>query len=210
MSALLWKVCGITRGEDAEEAVRLGAGAIGFILWPGSPRAISVEAAAAIGRDLPDGVQKVGVFVDPDADELRGAAEEAGLDVVQLSGDESPALCSQAPKPAWKALRLPSGTSTTEAEEMAAPYDGCTLLVDAGVRGEYGGTGEVADWSAAASLAATRRVVLAGGLRPDNVAAAIERVRPWGIDVASGVEAAPGRKDPEKLRRFAEALEAYR
>ncbi|HEX9698167.1 MAG TPA: phosphoribosylanthranilate isomerase [Acidobacteriota bacterium] len=210
MSAVLWKVCGITRAADAEEAVRLGADAIGFVFWAGSPRAISVEAAAAIGRDLPAGVRKVGVFVDATAEELREAAETADLDFIQLSGDEPPAACAAAPKPAWKALRLPPGTAATAAEALAAPYADCTLLIDAGVPGEYGGTGQAADWSAAARLAAHHRVVLAGGLRPDNVAAAIEQVGPWGVDVASGVEAAPGRKDPDKLRRFAAALEAYR
>ena len=210
MSRLRWKVCGITNLEDAGRAVAAGADAIGFVLWPGSPRAVSVEDAAAIGRRLPAGVWKVGVFVDPSAAELAASAERAELDFVQLSGDETPQLCAAAPCPAWKALRLAPGTSTETAQRQADAYPDATLVVDAGVPGEYGGTGETADWGAAAHLAAQRSVVLAGGLRADNVGAAIEHVRPWGVDVSSGVEARPGVKDEDKVRAFAQALEPYR
>lgn len=210
MSGLRWKVCGITNLEDAGCAVAAGADAIGFIFWPRSPRTVSVEDAAAIGRRLPAGVWKVGVFVDPSAAELALAAERAELDFVQLSGDETPQLCAAAPRPAWKALRLAPGTSPETAQRQADAYPGATLVVDAGVPGEYGGTGENADWAAAAHLARQRPVVLAGGLRAGNVGAAIEHVRPWGVDVSSGVEARPGVKDEDKLKAFGQALERYR
>lgn len=210
MSGLRWKVCGITNVEDAGRAVAAGADAIGFVFWHRSPRAVSVEDAVAIGRRLPAGVWKVGVFVDPSPAELDDAAVRADLDFVQLSGDETPQLCAAAPRPAWKALRLAPGTSPQSAQRQADAYPAATLLVDAGVSGEYGGTGETADWLAAAHLAAQRPVVLAGGLRADNVGAAIEQVRPWGVDVSSGVEAQPGVKDEGKLKAFARALEPYR
>ena len=210
MSGLCWKVCGITSARDAALAVAAGADAIGFVLWPDSPRAVSVEAAASIARELPERVRRVGVFVDPSPHELEEAAERLDLDHVQLHGNESPTACAYAPRPAWKALRLAPGTSPEEALRQAEPFEDVTLVIDAAVPGAYGGTGEVADWTAAAYLAARRRVLLAGGLRPDNVGAAIEQVRPWGVDVSSGVEAAPGRKDEEKLEAFAAALEDYR
>ena len=115
-----------------------------------------------------------------------------------------------APKPVWKVLRLAPGTTPGVAQAWAERYAGCTLVVDAGVPGEYGGTGQAADWQAAAVLASHRRVVLAGGLRADNVGAAIEQVRPWAVDVSSGVEAEPGAKDESELKAFARALERYR
>ena len=207
---LYWKVCGITRPEDAACAVEAGADAVGFVFWPGSPRAVAIDAAARIAGGLTGDVSKVGVFVDPGIEELLEACERCALDFVQLSGDESPEACAAAPRPAWKALRLAPGTSSRVAEQSAAAYPERTLVVDAGVPGAYGGTGERADWEVAAALAAHRRVLLAGGLRGDNVAAAVEQVRPWGVDVSSGVESAPGIKDPHKLTAFGRALEAYR
>ena len=210
MRDLRWKVCGITNAEDAGRAVCAGADVIGFVLWSRSPRAVSIEDAASIGRGLPARVSKVGVFVDPTPEELADAVERVELDFVQLSGDEAPQLCADAPRPAWKALRLAPGTSVQAAQQQADAYPSVTLVVDAGVPGEYGGTGRIADWAAAAHLAAQRSVVLAGGLRADNVGAAVEQVLPWGVDVSSGVEAEPGRKDEHKLSAFARALEPYR
>ena len=209
-TALLWKVCGITNATDAGAALNAGADALGFIFWQPSPRAIDADDAAAIAAELPSEVRKVGVFVDAPIDEMEGTAERVGLDVIQLHGDEPPATCERLPLPVWKALRLASGSSWDEAEQEASAYEGCTLLVDAGVPGEYGGTGQIADWDVAARLAEERQVVLAGGLRADNVALAVDHVHPWGIDVASGVETKPGRKDEDELRRFAAALEPYR
>jgi phosphoribosylanthranilate isomerase len=208
--SLRWKVCGITHAGDAALAVQAGADALGFVLWPWSPRAVALEVAAEIAAGVPEQVWRVGVFVDATAEQLEQAAELVRLDFVQLHGDESPEACAGAPRPAWKALRLAPGTSIEQARGQADAYPEATLLIDARVDGEYGGTGEATDWEAAAVLATTRQVVLAGGLRPDNVAEAIERVQPWGVDVSSGIELAPGRKDRSKLAAFARALEPYR
>ena len=210
MSGLRWKVCGTTNAADAAAAVDAGADALGFIFWQPSPRSVAVDDAAAIAAGVPDRVRKVGVFVDAPLEEITATAERVGLDIIQLHGDEPPDTCASLPLPVWKALRLASSGRSDDAKLRADAYRGCTLLVDAGVPGEYGGTGEITDWDAAARLAERRRVVLAGGLRADNVARAVEHVRPWGVDVASGVEAEPGRKDKSELRRFAAALEPYR
>ncbi len=210
MSGVRWKVCGITNIADAAAAVAAGADAIGFVFWPGSPRAVTVDDAASIADEIPEEVWKVGVFVDPSPDILRDTTAGVGLDFLQLAGDETAASCAGAPKPAWKVLRLAPGTTPEAAQARAATYAGCTLVVDAGVPGEYGGTGQAADWQAAALLASHRQVVLAGGLRADNVGAAIEQVRPWAVDVSSGVEAEPGAKDESELKAFARALEPYR
>jgi phosphoribosylanthranilate isomerase len=210
MSGVRWKVCGITNVADAAAAVAAGADAIGFVFWPGSPRAVTIDAAASIAEEIPEEVWKVGVFVDPSPEVLSETDAGVGLDFVQLAGDETAASCAAAPKPVWKVLRLAPGTTPGVAQAWAERYAGCTLVVDAGVPGEYGGTGQAADWQAAAVLASHRRVVLAGGLRADNVGAAIEQVRPWAVDVSSGVEAEPGAKDESELKAFARALERYR
>lgn len=210
MSRVIWKVCGITDRAGASAAVTAGADALGFVFWPHSPRGISAAEAGEIVARVSEQIWKVGVFVNPSDDEIGEVVERVGLDFVQLSGDEPPSACEQLPRPGWKALRLAPGCSPQEAETEAAQYAGCTLVVDAAVPGAYGGTGQVADWSAAAALARQRRVVLAGGLRADNVAAAIRQVRPWAVDVSSGVESAPGLKDRNKLRAFATALESCR
>ncbi len=210
MSDLYWKVCGITNEADADAAVAAGADALGFVFWPHSPRAIDLDTASDIVGQVPEEVQKVGVFVDVSIAELNAAAARVPLDLVQLSGNESPAACAALARPAWKALRLSAATSMEEAAKLASAYADCTLLVDASVPGEYGGTGETSNWPVAAALAASHRVVLAGGLNADNLADAVDSVRPWGIDVSSGVEKSPGRKDHDELRRFAAALEPYR
>ena len=210
MSSLYWKVCGITNEADARAAVAAGANALGFVFWPHSPRVIDLDTAAEVARQVPDYVHKVGVFVDASVEELDAAAARVPLDLVQLSGNESPEACATTPRPSWKALRLSTETSAEEAAERASAYADYTLLLDASVPGEYGGTGEKTNWPVAAALAESHRVVLAGGLSVDNLAAAVESVRPWGIDVSSGVEESPGRKDHDKLRRCALALEPYR
>jgi phosphoribosylanthranilate isomerase len=210
MSRVRWKVCGITNVADAMSSIIAGADAIGFVFWPGSPRAVTIDAAALIADEIPHDVWKVGVFVEASSEVLRDATAGAGLDFVQLLGDETAGSCAGVPKPAWKVLRLPPGTTPEEAQAQAEACPDCTLVVDANVSGEYGGTGQVADWQAAALLASHRRVVLAGGLRADNVGEAIKQVRPWGVDVSSGVESEPGVKDESKLQAFAGALEPYR
>ena len=210
MSRVCWKVCGITNIADAVLSVTVGVDAIGFVFWPGSPRAVTVDDAASIASEIPDDVWKVGVFVEASPAVLKDTIAGAGLDFVQLVGDERATSCADWPKPAWKVLRLAPGTASEVALLQAETHPDCTLVIDADVSGEYGGTGHVADWEVAALLASRRRVVLAGGLRADNVGAAIEKVRPWGVDVSSGVEAEPGVKDGSKLLAFARALEPYR
>jgi len=195
------KICGMTRAEDAQAAVRLGATALGFVFWPQSPRWISAAAAGAIIRGLPTGVATVGVFVNQTAEEIRATVAEAGLTSVQLHGDEPPAMAARVGRPVIKATSL----ATAEAVMAAWPED-VVLLLDAHDPVRRGGTGRTIDWPAAAAVAAKRRVVLAGGLTPDSVAAAIAAVRPYGVDVSSGVEQAAGVKDEGKMQRFLEQV----
>jgi phosphoribosylanthranilate isomerase len=190
---MLIKICGITRLEDARAAIAEGADALGFVFWPGSPRCIAPAAVRAIVGELPASVMYVGVFVNQPLDEVSGAAELAGLTHVQLHGDETAEYARGLGRPVIRAITLPS-----DGFEDGWPAE-TTWLVDAHDRERRGGTGTQADWNAAAEVASRRRVILAGGLRPENVAEAITRVRPFGIDVSSGVEQAPGVKDPVRL-----------
>jgi len=199
---MIVKICGITRPQDAERAVALGAAAIGFIFWPSSPRRIGLEAARSIGRLVPASVLKVGVFVDAPAQELARTVDEAGLDAVQLHGSESPALVRGLEARVIKAVALGS----PDADAQIAQWTGTTLLLDAHDPVRHGGTGRVVDWDRAAGLASRHEVILAGGLNPENVAEAVRRVRPAGIDVSSGVEQTPGVKDLVKLAALFDAL----
>ncbi len=203
---LLVKICGITSEGDAALAVDAGADAIGFVFWPRSARKVSPERAAAIARELPDAVLRVGVFVDAPAEEMTRVADAVGLDLLQLHGEEPPAALAGLPRPVLKAIRVGPGFSRDEALRYVANAAG--ILVDTRLAGEErrGGTGAAFDWSLVKGLA--ERVpflVLAGGLGPSNVAEAIRAVRPHAVDVSSGVEAGPGRKDPEKVRAFVDA-----
>lgn len=191
------KICGITRLEDALLSARLGADAIGLNFWPGSKRYLPPAAAREITRRLPPLVTAVGVFVNPTRDEVLRAAEASGITVAQLHGDESPELCASLPLPVLKAIRV----TGPEALAALASYEVQGFLLDAAAPG-YGGSGTTFDWSLAAEVAQAVPVLLAGGLGPENVAEAVRLVSPFGVDVASGVESAPGVKDPEKLRRF--------
>ncbi|NKB88024.1 MAG: N-(5'-phosphoribosyl)anthranilate isomerase [Acidobacteria bacterium] len=203
-----WKVCGVTDPRTAEVAVEAGADAIGFVFYPPSPRAIEPDAAAVVARALPRETWRVGVFVDSTREQLESAIETVGLDFVQLHGDEPAGLADGLSRHAFKALRLAGDTSPEAALELAGQYSNCTLLVDAAVPGEYGGTGRQAGWEAARALSDRYRLMLAGGLTADNVADAIGRVNPWAIDVSSGLESSPGIKDHELIVRFGETLEA--
>lgn len=196
------KICGVTRLEDALLAVRLGADALGFNFWPGSKRFLAPAAAREIVRRLPPLVTAVGVFVNATQDELLRAVAASGVQVAQLHGDEPPALCGALPLPVVKALRVRDAASL----DALAAYDGLVgaILLDSPSPG-YGGSGAAFDWSLAAAAAAARTVILAGGLGPANVAEAVRAVRPFAVDVASGVESAPGLKDGELMRRFIEA-----
>jgi phosphoribosylanthranilate isomerase len=191
------KICGITRLEDALLAARLGADALGFNFWPGSRRFIDPGAARAIVSRLPPFVTAVGVFVNQPPTEVLAAAAESGVAVVQLHGDEPPEDCGGYPIPALKALRV-SGPESLAAMER---YRVQAFLLDAPSAG-FGGSGATFDWALAREASSRGTIILAGGLGPENVAEAVRTVRPWAVDVASGVEAAPGVKDPDKLARF--------
>lgn len=193
------KYCGITRLEDAMLAADLGAAAVGLILWPGSPRAVAPSLARAITQALPPFVTPVLVMVSPTLDDVRRAVEEIGTCVVQLHGplDLEPFL-----EEPWSIVRA----ATVEQLHALEVDARATLLLDACDPERHGGTGTTIDWAWAARAAAARRVVLAGGLRPENVARAIHEVRPYAVDVASGVEVSPGVKDPRRMRAFAASV----
>ena len=199
------KICGLTRPQDAELAAGLGASALGFVFWPDSPRYISAEFAKSIASNIPGTVLKVGVFVDQPAEEVVAIMDEVGLDVAQLHGHESPEYCRQlsaSTRTIFKAISM-SGNGSVNVGDFAPEV---VLLVDAHDPLRFGGTGKTANWDSAREIAATRRTILAGGLNATNIKLAVRSVRPYGVDVSSGVESAPGVKDPNRLRTFFEAL----
>jgi phosphoribosylanthranilate isomerase len=191
------KVCGITRAEDARHAAEHGATALGFVFWPRSPRNVDAEQAAAIIAGLPADVTPVGVFVDEPIESIRAIVGQTGIRAVQLHGDEPPAYAGELDCPVFRAVRVDDG----DAACAAWPAE-TTFLVDTVDPVRRGGTGVTVDWNRAAALARERKIVLAGGLTPANVADAITAVRPFGVDVSSGVEASPGVKDHDKVARF--------
>ena len=199
------KVCGITRVEDAATAAELGAAAVGFVFWARSPRRITIETARAIGGILPPFVARIGVFVDMPADDVVRIVDDARLDGVQLHGDEKTDQYRKLKARLIKAVTLDSDTDVKAAATLPAHV---TVLVDATDRVRRGGTGRVADWTNAAALAAQRPIILAGGLTAANVGDAIRQVRPWAVDVSSGVESAPGVKSRERLEAFFAAVNA--
>lgn len=203
------KVCGITRVEDAEAAVALGTSslaALGFVFWPQSPRFIDPYRARAITQRLPAFVLPIGVFVNQPAEYVNAVASLVGLHAVQLHGDERPEYVRSVTRPVIKAV-----TAASPAAVLAASWpDTVTLLVDAADAVRRGGTGQLADWAAAAQLARLRRVILAGGLHAGNVQAAIAEVHPYGVDVSSGVELSPGLKDRHRLAEFFAAVAGAR
>jgi phosphoribosylanthranilate isomerase len=193
------KVCGITRMADGLHAAQHGATAVGFVFWPRSPRYVSPEAAAEIVAALPPSVTTVGLFVNESAEHIREVVARTGIRTVQLHGDERPALARELGQPVLRAIDVQA------AERGCADWpEGTTFLLDTMDPVRRGGTGVRVDWKRAAALAKEWRVVLAGGLNPDNVALAIAAVRPYGVDVSSGVETTPGVKDSDKVARFLE------
>ena len=210
MSRLFVKICGITTPEDARLAVEAGADALGFVFWPMSPRRVDPAAAAAIARELPPFVLRVGVFVNTPRQEMARIAEAVGLDILQLHGDEPPEALIGLPRRAIKAVRVGRGFVADDASRYVSVTAG--LLVDTRLAGDTqapGGSGVPFDWSLVKGLA-TRVpfLVLAGGLTPAHVAEAVRAVRPHAVDVASGVETLPGRKDPARVRAFVAAARA--
>jgi phosphoribosylanthranilate isomerase len=200
---MIVKICGITRLEDALAAVAGGAQAIGFVFWPASPRCVGVETARAIVAALPALVTPGGVFVNQPADEVNEVADRVGLGAVQLHGDETVDDAARIGRPVLKAFAIGDATRAEDADRWP---DRVRLLLDVQDPARRGGTGRTIDWTRAAAVAARRQVLLAGGLTPDNVAEAVARVRPLGIDVSSGVESAPGIKDHRRLRALFDAL----
>jgi phosphoribosylanthranilate isomerase len=196
----------MTRHEDAELAVELGAWAIGFVLWPHSPRAADPAVAAGIAAALRRRVELVGVFVNATFDEIAHAADELHLSHVQLHGDEGPAFCAEAGRRTGakviKAMRIASAADFQDLER----YHTDLHLLDAAAKGLRGGSGRTWDWALAARRRRHVPAILSGGLNADNVAAGIAAVEPWAVDVSSGVEASPGVKDPERMRAFAAAV----
>jgi tryptophan synthase beta subunit len=196
------KICGITRAEDARLAAELGASAVGFVFWPGSPRYVEPSHAREIVRQLPPFVSAVGVFVDQPIEHVRAVAQSVGLAAVQLHGSEAPEDAARVGVRVIRAI----GADPAGFAEMERWPEPVMLLVDAADVSRHGGTGRVADWAAAARMAARRPLALAGGLTADNVEAAIRTVKPIAVDVSSGVESAPGIKDHARLRAFLGAV----
>ena len=196
------KVCGITRAEDAALASDLGADALGFNFVPGSPRRIDPPRARAIIETLPPFVTPVAVVADPQPGELARWVEESGVRAVQFHGEESPQTCAASRLPWVKALRVGPGFDPRSVEAYASSW----CLLDAQAPGLLGGTGRTFDWSIVAAVRSRRRVILAGGLTPQNLAEALALARPEAVDLNSGVESAPGVKDPGRLRAAFAAL----
>ena len=193
------KVCGITRLEDATLAADLGASAIGFIFWPGSRRAIAPARAAEIASALPPSIVCVGVFVDQPVEEMQAIATRVPLGAIQLHGSETPEVATALLQPVVKAVAV---TEAFDPASLDAWPSAVTVLLDAHDPLKRGGTGRTIDWSLAARAARRRPVMLSGGLNPANVREAIEIVRPYAVDLSSGVESSPGIKDPAKLREL--------
>lgn len=198
MSAVDVKICGLTNRDDAQHALDLGADYLGFVVYAKSPRGIDATALRRIVDNLKGPFRAVGVFVNASPAAVKRLARDCGLHAVQLHGDEPVAAFQDIPVPVWRAVRMEHGRPAPAPDDWPA----ARYVVDAHVPGRYGGTGVQADWRAAAALAAQRPVMLAGGLTPGNVAAAIAAVRPLGVDTASGVEREPGKKDPDKVAAF--------
>jgi phosphoribosylanthranilate isomerase len=199
------KICGITNLEDARVAVEAGADMIGLIFHPPSPRYVTPEQARAIVEQLPPDVPAVGVFVNKTPEAVMRVVEASGVRQAQLHGDETPAWCAALPLPVIKAFRFTEQVRP----EMMADYDTVEAFLVEGFHEKlYGGGGAMADWRQVATLHSYGRIILAGGLTPDNVQEAIEVARPYAVDVGSGVEASPGKKDRRKVRAFVQQAKA--
>jgi len=192
------KICGITNQADALHAVSCGADALGFVFFAESPRCVDAATVRSIVSRLPEEVTMVGLFVNEQPETIRRIAQESGIDLVQMHGDETPGDCNRVGLPVMKALRVRNAESL--AGWKSFPVD--AILLDAWHPDKLGGTGETCDWQLAKEMAVKTSIILAGGLNPTNVAEAVTMVRPQGVDVSSGVEKSPGIKDPEKVAAF--------
>ena len=199
------KICGITNLADAKVAVEAGADALGFNFYEKSPRYVSLKTAAAISKQLPPFVMRVGVFVNAPEELVLRAISEVGLTMLQFHGDEPPEFCAQFGLMSIKAFRIRDGESLKQIPH----YQTDAYLLDAYSAEARGGTGEKFNWDlAVAAQKFGKPIFLAGGLTPENVAEAVRKVRPFGVDVSSGVEAAPGKKDHAKIRAFIKNVRA--
>lgn len=197
------KICGLRRAEDAAAAVTAGADALGFNFWPGSRRYIEPAGAARIVAEVPPQVLTVGVFVDEQPERVLAIAEQTGIMALQLHGNESPEYVDQlGDYLKIKTIKVGPGF---QPKDLSRYPSASLFLLEGFVAGMVGGTGRTFDWSLAEMAKDYGKIILAGGLTPDNVAEAVRRVRPWGVDVASGVERKPGIKDPELIREFIQA-----
>ncbi|MEK6759160.1 MAG: phosphoribosylanthranilate isomerase [Deltaproteobacteria bacterium] len=200
------KICGITSLEDALYAAEAGADALGFVFWEKSPRYIEPMEAWRIKRSLPPFILTVGVFVNTPFDTLKTVISSTRIDCVQLHGDESPRMCQSVGestgKKVIKAFRIREHTDIDRLDG----YKVDAHLLDTYREGTPGGTGETFDWDMAVEAKKNRRIILSGGLTPENISKAIKLVRPYAVDVSSGVESRPGKKDPEKIKRFMEQI----
>jgi len=201
MAMVRVKICGITNTADANAAIDAGADQLGFNFYPKSPRQISAAEAAKIRPQLPGKVKAVGIFVNATAAEVTATQKLLKLDAAQLHGDETPEQAAEIARslPVIKAFRIDSDFPLDTLDEYPGAF---AYLLDAADTGQYGGTGRTTDWDVARRAALEHRIILAGGLKVENVAAAIRIVRPYGVDVASGVESKPGKKDHGRLREF--------
>ena len=197
------KICGITRSEDAQAAIRHGADAIGFVFWPQSSRYIDPEAAAEITALIPPFVAAVGVYVDPDAAWIEKTSRIARLSLLQFHGDETPEFCHQFSLPYIKAVRVKEGTDLLQYAERYRNSRG--LLLDAYSADMPGGTGHTFDWELIPRNL-SMPLILSGGLNSNNVALAIQQAKPWAVDVSSGVESAKGIKDERKIFAFMQGV----
>ena len=198
------KICGTTNLDDALIAVEAGADALGFIFVPNTPRYLHPDEAAKIIEELPPFITTVGLFVNAEQKEIDTIANNCSLDAIQLHGEEPPELCVTLSRRVVKAFRVKDESSLSRLHD----YHVRAYLLDTYVKGTMGGTGKVFDWNLAVKAKQYGRIILAGGLNPNNIASAILQVRPYGVDVSSGVEVSPGRKDPAKIKAFIGAVKA--
>jgi phosphoribosylanthranilate isomerase len=202
------KICGITNLRDAGEAARLGAWAIGLVHYGESPRRCDPAAAAEVGASLRRRCEIAGVFVNPTLEEVVGAAENAGLTIIQLNGEEGPSFCTEVARRTGAKVIKAIHTASAADVQAAETYRTDFHLFDTRRADRWGGTGETFDWGLVAGRRSSVPMIVAGGLQPENVAEAIAVTRPYAVDVASGVEASPGRKDHARLAAFFEAASA--
>jgi phosphoribosylanthranilate isomerase len=199
------KICGITNPDDAAAAVDAGADALGFVFYRKSPRYVEPQVVKSIVAGLPPFILTVGVFVNEEVKVVRDLMDSCGLALAQLHGEESAGYCETLGRPVIKAIRLKDRTSLLALAEYKGRAQVRGFLLDAFAPDTHGGTGRTTDWTIAAELAQSLSVILAGGLTSDNVATAVATVKPYAVDVSSGVEASPGKKDHAKIRAFVEA-----